>query len=377
MRLGRLAVVVGLVGGLATACGSGGPVGQAAVATVDGHEITRQQVTDLIDAQTAYLEAAVKGAKKLAASAADPATAEAQIKSAKAELASYRDQIAGTGEDTMSSAAAASALTSLIDTEISAAALRKAGGKVTKADRDSIRKELLDQIKTKAGVDSTAGFDALLENEVESRAIQQALQTAVTTPAAERTAQLQKAYDQGLGKTVCVALIATADQESAQAALDRVNGGEDFGAVAAAVSLDTESGAQGGGDTCVVAQALANLFGPEIAEGPVGAIFGPALSSNGTTSAWLVVRVNSVADRSFDDARADLEQAIPEDPATNADAAITAARKAAKVSLDPRYGTWDAATGTVTAPVDPAATTTVAPGAASTIPATADPSAGS
>ena len=55
---------------------------------------------------------------------------------------------------------------------------------------------------------------------------------------------------------------------------------------------------------------------------------------------------------------------------------LAKAYAATDVTIDARYGTWDAKKGTVVPPVDPLATTTTTTVPASTVPATAPPASG-
>jgi parvulin-like peptidyl-prolyl isomerase len=88
--------------------------------------------------------------------------------------------------------------------------------------------------------------------------------------------KLREFYEQGPSTTgvVCVQHILVAEQAEAQAVIDRIDGGEQFEAVAADTSLDTQSGAQGGSLGCSPVDAFRDTFVPEFVDGALATEFG-------------------------------------------------------------------------------------------------------
>ena len=338
-------------------CGSDGLRTSRPVATVDGHEITLAKVTDLIDAQVAYTEVALKAAKK----AGQPADV---LKRGEETLATLR----GTGTDTISSTGAAQAISTLIEIEVLRTALKKADGKIADKDRKSTRADLKEQLSSQK-ISITEAMKPLVEAEVERQALLDALKKKVA-PSDEYEAKLQEAYKTQLDllSQLCVKLVVTEDQPSSQAAFDRIKGGEDFGAVAADVSIDATSAAAAGDLGCVARSQLAGVFGLDaIDAAKVGDLLGPA---DGQGS-FLIIKITGTKVPTFAESRAQLAEQLPDDSAIERDKVLAEAFVAADVTVDARYGTWDAKKATVVPPVDPLATTTTTTVPASTVPSTA------
>ncbi len=102
--------------------------------------------------------------------------------------------------------------------------------------------------------------------------------------------RLREWYDAG-GDSICVQHILVAERAEADAVLDRLAGGEPFGAVAAATSLDTASAAQGGSLGCQPERDFRAQFVPEFVEGSVDAEIGVPTGPIVTEFGYHVVRV--------------------------------------------------------------------------------------
>ena len=339
-RIVGIALLVLAVSG----CGSTGLVGTGPAATVDGHEISQAEVVELVAAQIAYAQASLVAAKK-AGQGADV------IKQGTDALATFR----GVGTDTIGATGAAQALSTLIDVQVLGRVLREAGGKVATADRKSLRTQLKSQLKSQK-ITATKAMEPLIIAEVERAALGQAL-TKLVASSDEYEAKLKAAYEAQLKDLTqfCVKLVVTADRPSAQAAYDRIKGGEDFGAVAADVSIDTASAAAGGDAGCVARGGMAGVFGAEAVDAAeVGDLLGPA---DGDGS-FLTVKITSTQVPTFADSRDQLAKQIPDESGTAVSKILIKAYAVTDVTINTRYGTWDPKQATVLPPVDPAATTT-------------------
>lgn len=151
-----------------------------------------------------------------------------------------------------------------------------------------------------------------------------------------------------------------ADDLSAQLAA-----GADFATLAKSSSDDSQTGANGGDLGCNPIGAYAQQQ-PEIDD----AITNQALGTPGqpvkTNFGYAIVLVRSRGDLTFEEAKAQLKTQVPTLARTAFQDWFVAAAKAADVTVDPQYGSWDAETGTV---VPPEGATT------STTASTVDPSA--
>ncbi|HEY4378390.1 MAG TPA: hypothetical protein VGM93_14590, partial [Acidimicrobiales bacterium] len=182
--------------------------------------------------------------------------------------------------------------------------------------------------------------------------------------AAARTRQLEKIYeaDKAQFAEVCVRAIITTTKADADKALLDIKGGTDFITEARKVSVDSTS--SDGTPTCIPMASAAQVFGNSIATATVGTVVGPAVGNGG---AYVLGQVASFTTAPFSQARSQIESSVPAPGTTEAQAAYQRLLKTVKVSVDPRYGSWNRADGKVDPPAGAATTTTTS------TPATAAP----
>ena len=323
----------------------------APAATVNGHEITRAEVDAFSRQQQLYLKFYGPIAVK---------NGSAQQADVDAALAAFRSS----NPNTVPVAAASQSLSALIQQELYAQAVVAAGEKLpTQARVEAKAKTIADDLKS-SGVPSTDLFPLVIENEARVTLLNDILKGTKNVTDAEREAQLRAAYQDQLASNtqVCLSLIVTNTEAEAQGALGRVDGGEPFATVAAAVSADAQTAANGGDAGCVAVTQVSPLFGPEIGTAKPGALFGPAPSQG----QFLVVQVKSYDVPTFESLRSQLEASTPKGDATAARKALAKALRTVKVTVDKRFGTWNKKTASVTPPTDPKATTSTV---ATTVPA--------
>lgn len=144
-----------------------------------------------------------------------------------------------------------------------------------------------------------------------NQAIGQALETAVTDEA------VQAAYDAQYANAEPVtewnaSHILVATEEEAQAAIDRINGGEDFAAVAQELSTDTGSGAQGGELGWFGPGMMVPEFETGVAALEPGQLSAPIQSQFG----WHVIRLNETRPQevpSLDEVRPEIEAQLQQE----------------------------------------------------------------
>ena len=142
--------------------------------------------------------------------------------------------------------------------------------------------------------------------------------------------------------TVCFTAASYTSQQAAAAAAAQVASGTPFSQVAAA--------AQGGPQGCVALSALASeLPGSGIATLPVGAVSQPI--ANG--SAYVLLQITSRTPSSFATARPAVVNAVEQAGAAAAQRALGHAAQRSSVSVNPQYGSWDAARAAVLVPSTP------------------------
>lgn len=336
VRLAAASAVALVLAGGAAACSSG-PLAPDPAATVNGAEITRQDVQDEVDATTAFY--------------ADAADAELS----DTDYAALADAAKGEGADTTSRSATTQALLTLIQDELVRQELEAADALPDEAAKQTVRDGLVQQL----GADTLEQLDTrFIDRYVESTALAQALQQLRAEEAnaaqeapdpAEVEAQRDARYEELLTEQpYCFRVIRTASEAEAQAALDRVEGGEDFAAVAADTSVLADQFADAFVG-CGSAEQLQNALGVDVTGAQEGDRFGPLTTtgSNGEP-AYDVVEVAGTSGPTREQAQAQLETEIPS-TVTPVDAAsidlqteVSALLAEADVWVDPRYGTWNA-----------------------------------
>jgi len=351
-RVGLLGVAVLLVT-VATAC-NGTSIGSTPpAATVNGTDITRAQLEKMVKAQVAYVDESTSVATKAAKAKPSDSSLATSAQQAVAAQKTFNQRYQGASKDSIGLQGTSDVLNSLIQIEVSRAALEAVGGKVTPDDAATVRKQVEDQL-TQQGITSTKPFEPLLAAEVERQAILAQL-TKHFTKAGEWEALQRKVYQQEVGSQtqLCVTLLVTKDEATGQAALARINAGEDFLTVAKEVSEDNPTLKEGGAQ-CVARASLANVFGDAANTATVGSVMGP---SDGQGS-WLTAKVESTKVPTFEESQAQIQQAVPDPAVTRADEAIKKQLKKTHVTVDPKLGTWNKKLHIVEPPFDPLATTT-------------------
>ena len=151
-------------------------------------------------------------------------------------------------------------------------------------------------------------------------------------------------YDDGIESsgTVCVNGIVVEERDTATRLAEELTGGADFASLFAAENLDPSLGDSGGDVGCITSDQINEAGDVEFvrvaatlsADNPTD--ISPLLDEQGNEFAWVVLSF-----RSFD-------ELTPTDAAAVATAIDSAERLATvDVFVDPRYGTFDAATGQV------------------------------
>jgi peptidyl-prolyl cis-trans isomerase C len=319
-RLARFASAAAgalLLAGTATACSSG-PLAPGPAATVNGVEISRQQVLDRVETNLAFYRSAE----------------EAQLQGD--DFAALADGISGAGEDTLSRAETTDALLSLVRDELVRQELEAADAVPTDEEVEAVRTQLLGGLD-QATVDQ---LDAdYIDEVVEQRAQIQALQQVRAAEAdagledpdpaaveAQRDARYAELVDE---QPYCLALLQTSTEAESQAALDRIEAGEDFGAVATELSTLTQA-QEGGFAGCGDAERVEGSFpGIEVDGVQAGDVQGPVtVADQAGAQQFLLIQFVGVEGPTREQAAAQLEAEIPAtapttDPASFDDVTLT------------------------------------------------------
>lgn len=153
-------------------------------------------------------------------------------------------------------------------------------------------------------------------------------------------------YDAGIesGGTICISGIVVEAEDTATRVADELVAGADFAELLAAENLDPSLGSAGGDIGCITSDQLTEAVDVEFVQVAAGLTaddpiaVSPLFDPEGNEFAWVVLKFRPFAELSAADA--DTVTAAIDSAARLADA---------DVFVDPRYGTFDAATGQVVA----------------------------
>jgi parvulin-like peptidyl-prolyl isomerase len=138
-------------------------------------------------------------------------------------------------------------------------------------------------------------------------------------------------------------------QSQAQQLRTSITSVADF--TAAAQQAAQQAGSSNGGDLGCVPKGTYTKQVPTLETAiwslPVGEISQPIEFPDG----YLIVRVRARGDLSFDDVKGQLQEAAAQQSVTDYQAWLSRAVKKAEVAVDPQWGSWNAKTGAVVAPV--------------------------
>ncbi|MGH9039615.1 MAG: peptidylprolyl isomerase [Acidimicrobiia bacterium] len=309
MNLRPVSIAVALtVGLLASACGSSGPTASAAAATVNGRDIDRSDFEREL---------------------------QALADNEELQAASGGQGLQGEGNDTVDARLSAGWLTAVIYDALITQEFEKRDLKVTEEDEGAAETQLAEQF---GNPKVAAAFPEWFRKRLSGRnARAVALRTSLSGLSLSEES-LRKYYDEHQAdfQQVCLSHFLVDTKEEADAALARVKGGEDFAAVATAVSKDTGSGAKGGDLGCnnkglFVAEFEAAAFAaqPGVPTDPVQTQFG-----------FHVLLVKEFKQAPFEQARTQAKTALNNESETAFVEFLSKAAQDAKVTVDKRYGTF-------------------------------------
>jgi parvulin-like peptidyl-prolyl cis-trans isomerase-like protein len=175
-----------------------------------------------------------------------------------------------------------------------------------------------------------------------------ALRTSLTG-LSQSEADLRKYYDEHKNDFVQVCLshiLVKSSKEDAEAALARIKRGEDFAAVAKAVSEDPGSKDKGGDLGC----SFAGLFVKEFADAAVSAPIGTPTDPVQTQFGFHILLVKDRPQAPFEAVRTQVKTNLNNESQGKFRDFLGKAAQQAKVTVDPRYGTFKIDPGSNSAP---------------------------
>jgi foldase protein PrsA len=315
--VGRLAVIGLAVGVLAasTGCGSASP----AAAVV---KIARQ---DPIDIDRSEFEKELKALND----------------NRQLQAASGGNGLSGAGKKTVDPRLTAGWLTAVIYDKVITREFERRKLQVTPADTEQAKTQLATQFGSPEVADAFPRWfrDRLVARNARAVALRSALSGVSFSEDS-----LRKYYDEhraDFGQN-CVSHILVRSKADADAVRARLRGGEDFAGVARAVSADTGSGTRGGDLGCNPKGTFVPEFDAVASELPVGQLSEAVQTQFG----FHVILVTERKQAEFEAAREEIRAALNSQSQTAFRQFLQEAVNTVRVTVDERYGTFEApATG--------------------------------
>ncbi len=304
-----------------TACTSGGDPSVAA--TVNGAEIPLTQVEDRIEALRASPQ--------------------------------FSQQLADDPEGEVLQQAETDVLNSLIQAQLlEQGAEEDFGVEVGQTEVDEQRATLVEEVGGEEQFNALVEQNGLSDEQVEFELRRAALIDAVTAALAEESEitdeQVETFYEENrdtrFGPSAQARHILVEDEATAQQAIDRIAGGEDFAAIATELSTDPGSAAQGGELGQLTPGQTVEAFDAAVFSSPVGEVVGPIQTEFG----YHVLEVTERSDEPQpladveDEIRDELSQASTQE---DFNAFLQEQAQSSEVTVNPRFGEWDSETGSV------------------------------
>lgn len=313
---------------LLVACGGNTPVGRAPAAVVEGREIAHADLVALVEAQERYLERAVE-------------QPELGVEGAQEALAS----LAGAGAESYAMDPVRLVLEGMIRQEMLLARIAAEGEEITAADREASRAQLF----AGAPQEEIDAVDPVLQDFlVESAAAEAVVQRlAEAQPAPDPDERKRELFEEiAPQRPICISLIVTETLDDMAAAQARLDEGEDFAAVASEVSVDPASAAAGGFAGCAAPEQALEFTGVDLSTASAGDLIGPEARNE----VQVLFRVDSTTGPTLEQLDAELTRQIEAESQNRVSIYFQEIQADAQVSVDPRFGTWDADTISIRPP---------------------------
>jgi foldase protein PrsA len=248
--------------------------------------------------------------------------------------------LTGTGRETVSAELAAGWLTALIYDTLISAEFDKRKLELEKDDLETAEAQLGTQFGNPTVAKDFPGWFRGLLIKRNARAVS-VRESVAGFGVSDDDVKTYFESHQGDFTKVCTNHVLVKTKEEADAVVARLRGGEDFAAVAKEKSQDPGSAQEGGDLGCVAA----NLFVPEFEQAvktlPVGQISDPVQTQFG----FHVIKVRDRPTTTFEEAREGAKTALNGDSQDAFREFLDKAVRGAKVTVDPRFGTFEASPG--------------------------------
>jgi parvulin-like peptidyl-prolyl isomerase len=170
------------------------------------------------------------------------------------------------------------------------------------------------------------------------------LDQALAPPPDEAALRAEYARDPSAWEEACARHILVAEAAEAERLLAQLRAGADFAQLAKDNSTDPGSGAAGGDLGCQVRGMYVPEFERAVWDGELNVVQGPVRTEFG----YHLIEVTSRGARAFEDVRGAIIEKLGPAPFNALGDWLRQALQSAPITVDDRFGTWDAPSGTVT-----------------------------
>ena len=252
------------------------------------------------------------------------------------ESANLAGGVTGSGQGTFTTAFVGRILTRQIFFELIEQEVERRKLEITTADEEAASLDVI------SSFGEAAIYRAFPEEYRRDLVLRQAQVTVLQQDIAEievDDAAVEKYFEENpeLFARTCVSHILVATPEEAAAAKARIDAGEDFAAVAAEISTDPGSGANGGELGCVPSGSFVPEFETVMETLPIGQVSAPTQSQFGSH----LILVTERTTQPLDEVRAEIRQRLLSEGQGDFDAFVDDALSKATIEVNPRYGRFD------------------------------------
>jgi peptidyl-prolyl cis-trans isomerase C len=255
------------------------------------------------------------------------------------QLAFSEDSLSQAGSDQPKASIVANILTTEISTAVIDAEITRRG-LVPSADVAQLAEA---QMSGTFG-DSLDGQPAYRQTLIDRYARFVTLDQALAPPPDEATLRAEYDRDPTAWDQACARHILVDEESRAGELLTELRAGADFAELARANSTDPGSGAAGGDLGCQGRGVYVAEFEAAVWDGELNVVQGPVRTEFG----YHLIEVTSRGPRPFEEVRGDIIERLGPAPFRALGDWLRTALQTTPVTVDDRFGTWDAASGTVT-----------------------------
>jgi parvulin-like peptidyl-prolyl isomerase len=293
------------------------------------------------------------GGSAVAATVGDTEITAAEVEETyarRAEAPPVASELAGDDAEGADPNLQASVLTTLIRTEILQQAAEERGIEVSDEQRSEQRAAIVEQAGGEEALQEVLAQSNVSDEELQANLTDQAIQSQISDDLASEVTdeEVETAFEQDpqgqYGEKVDVRHILTETEDAANDAIERIEDGEEFSAVAEEVSTDPGSAAQGGELGPLSKGMTVEAFDEAAFSAEVGELVGPVETDFG----FHVIEVTEeVPAAELSEVEGEIRDMLAQSKFTQY---ITDFANNLEIEVDPAYGTWDAQQLAVTPP---------------------------